>query len=338
MIEGRGAVSRVPLLFDHWIYSNMFQDDEEARERWLSRFPQDVARFQLNIPDLLTAPADDPNYRWSGVDMEVADDAGLDNRPLIDEWDSEAAERFYATFPDPNYPGLLPEFHDDGKRYVLARWWYCLFERLWSIRGMENALTDFLLYPEQIHKLFQRLTDFYCRAMEQTCARCHVDGFFVSDDLGTQNAPFFPLDIFREFFKPYYKQIIDKAHELGCHMWLHSCGNIKMFFPEFIEIGLDVIHPIQKYTMDEAEISRLYGDQICIWAGFDVQQTIPFGTVEDVRREVRRMIDTFWRPDGRFMLTMGNGSTPDWKIQCLEALYEESIAYKSHRQNCTALL
>ena len=331
VIEGRGAASRVPLVYDHWIYANAFGDDEAARDRWLSQFPQDVERFQLNIPDLLTAPADDPNYRWTGVDLDAAEDAGLDNRPLIEDWDSEAAERFFETFPNPDYPGLVPDFQGDGKRYVLARWWFCFFERHWSIRGMENALMDYFLYPDQVHKLFQKLADFYCRAMERTCARHHVDGFFVSDDLGTQHAPFLPLDVFQTFFKPYYKQVIDKAHSLGCHMWLHTCGNIQLFLPDFIEIGLDVIHPIQKYTMDEAEIARLFGDQICIWAGFDVQRMISHGTPEEVRGEVRRLIDTYWRPDGHFMLTMGNGSTPDWKLDCLQALYEESLRYGRNR-------
>ena len=249
----------------------------------------------------------------------------------MDDWESEEAAIFFDTFPSAEYPGLVPEFHSDGQRYVLARWWYCLFERLWSIRGMENALMDFFLHPAYVHQLFEKLTAFYCRMMERVCAAHPVDGFFVSDDLGMQHAAFFPVEIFQEFFVPYYRRIIEKAHALGCHFWLHSCGNIEAFLPDFIDMGLDVIHPIQKNTMDQREIAERFGGQICIWAGFDVQQTIPFGTVEDVRREVRRMIDTFWRPDGRFMLTMGNGSTPDWKIPCLEALHEESIVYKSHK-------
>ena len=96
-------------------------------------------------------------------------------------------------------------------------------------------MTDFYLYPEYIHKLFQKLTDFYMRMMERACEKNQVDGFFVSDDIGAQQAPFFSLEIFREFFKPYYKQLFDKAHELGAHFWLHTCGNIELFIPEFIK-------------------------------------------------------------------------------------------------------
>ena len=107
------------------------------------------------------------------------------------------------------------------------------------------------------------------------------------------------------------------------HFWLHTCGNIEPFLEDFIEIGLDVIHPIQKYTMDEREIAQKYGGRICFLAGFDVQRIIPFGTREEVRAEARYLIDTFSRPEGKFMMTMGNGATKDWKKESLQALYDE---------------
>ncbi|MDR0668499.1 MAG: hypothetical protein LBF95_00315 [Treponema sp.] len=132
---------------------------------------------------------------------------------------------------------------------------------------------------------------------------------FTTDDIGTQTGPFFSLDIFREFFKPYYKELIDHAHDLGMHFWLHTRGNVKAFIPDLIEIGLDVLHPIQKYTMDEREIAREFGGQICFWAGMDVQRIIPYGTPEDVRREVRFLFDTYYRKEGRLILAGGNGFT-----------------------------
>lgn len=328
VIDGRGAASRPPILYDLWIGENVFDWNPQEREAWLSGYPRDIEDVFLNIPDLIHAPADDPDYRWAGTDMEDMEEKGWDARILIEDWESGEAEKFFETFPNPEYPGLIPEKKPSGERYTLVRWWYGLFERHWSLRGMENALMDFYLYPDEIHRLYQKLTDFYIRIMERACTEMKIDGFFVSDDLGTQNSPFFSLDIFREFFKPYYQQIFRKAHELGTHFWLHTCGNIELFLPEFIEIGLDVIHPIQKYTMDEKRIAALYGDKICILAGFDVQQTIPFGTPEEVRAEVRYLLDAYWREDGRLMVTMGNGSTEDWKLESLRALYEETVGYE----------
>lgn len=327
VIAGKGAASRPPILYDLWIGRNVFDWDDAAREKWFSGYPRDIEDMFLNIPDLIHSPEDDTDYRWAGTNMEDMEEKGWDARILIEDWESEEARKFFETFPSPEYPGLIPEHPPQGERYTLVRWWYGLFERHWSLRGMENALMDFYLYPDEVHQLYQKLTEFYIRIMERACTEMKVDGFFISDDLGTQNSEFFSIDVFQEFFKPYYKQIIAKTHDLGAQFWLHSCGNIEHFLPEFIEIGLDVIHPIQKYTMDERKIAKLYGDKICILAGFDVQQAIPFGTTEDVRKEVRCLLDAYQREDGRFMLTMGNGSTEDWKLESLQALYEETLKY-----------
>lgn len=322
VIEGRGC-TQIPVLYDLWIYPSVMEKEQAQVEAMLEKYPRDVQEVFLRFPDMYDAPEEDGDYRWAAAGGKHREGVGLDADVVIEDW--EDAEEFFERFPSPDYPGLIPEFQKDGERYLLARWWYLYFERLWSLRGMENALTDFYLYPDEVHRLFGKLTDFYERAMERAGKELDADGFFASDDIGTQNSPFFSLEIFREFFKPYYKRLCDKAHELGMHFWLHTCGNVELFLEDFIEIGLDVIHPIQKGTMDEKKIADVYGDRICILAGFDVQQAIPFGSPEEVRKEVRYLIDTFDR--GRFMLTMGNGTTPDWKKESLEALYEENCAY-----------
>lgn len=325
IIEGRGCGNRIPVIYDIWIYPDVMGEQEDKVRELLDKVPQDAAGVFFNWPDMYQAPEDDPDYRWAHGDVKKKEGVALDSEGYLD-WE-ENGEDFFAHFPSADYPGLIPAQKPETGQYLLGRWWYCLFERLWSLRGMENALTDFYLYPDEVHRLFRKLTDFYKRAMERGRKELGIDGIFTSDDIGTQKAPFFSLEIFREFFKPYYKELCDKAHELGMHFWLHTCGNVELFLEDFIEIGLDVIHPIQKGTMDEASIAEKYGDRICLFAGFDVQQTIPFGTPEDVRREVRFLIDTYANPKGRFLLTMGNGTTPDWKVESLEALYDETLNY-----------
>ena len=328
IIEGKGAAERVPLLYHLWIYENMFDDDCQKRQDWLTQYPCDVDHKFLQFPGTTEGRKEDPSFFWAPPGVKSTEGKGLDSQFLIADWeDEEAVEAFYTTFPDPESPALITEEKVKDGRYLLGRWWDCLFERLWRLRGMENALMDFYLYPEQVHRLFARLTKFYMRVMERAKEAWDVDGFFVSDDIGTQKSAFFSLEIFREFFKPYYKQLFDKAHELGTHFWLHCCGNIELFLEDFIEIGLDVIHPIQKNTMDENEIARKYGDRLCIFAGFDVQYLMAFGTPEEVREEVKHLMETYKRQDGRFLMTMGNGSTPDWKIENLTALYEASLEY-----------
>ena len=324
VIEGKRTKERIPNLCSIWIYPEAFTGQEEEMRAWKAGQVCDVEEFFINMPGMTVGTEEDPEYCWMPAGLNRNVKGGLDSSVYLEDWEEEElTEEMFEKFPSPEQVNLFPDKNLDESKYVLARWWYWLFERHWSIRGMENALTDFYLYPDEVHRLYQKLTDFYMRLLERARYEKHADGVFVSDDIGTQTGPFFSLEIFRTFFKPYYKQLIDKAHELGMHFWLHTCGNIELFMEDFIEIGLDVIHPIQKYTMDEAEIVRKYGGRICFLVGFDVQRVIPFGTVEEVREETRHLIEVFQRPDGRFMMTMGNGATPDWKRESLDALFEE---------------
>ncbi len=326
VIEGKGCAHRIPVMLHFWTHPEVFIGQEERYRNLLLEYPNDIQNIAVNIPAVFDAPKNEPSYRWMNIDNPFPPGTALDAVCAIDDWDK--LDDVLADFPDPNSPHLfsntIPE--KDG-RYRLAGWWYWMFERFWSFRGMENALCDFYEYPDEVHRLFRALTDFYKVVATRCRNELQVDGIFISDDIGTQNSPFFSTELFREFFKPYYAELIEHCHSCGMHFWLHTCGNILPFIPEFIEIGLDVLHPIQKYTMNEVEVAAKYGDKICIWAGFDVQQIIPYGTAEDVRKEVRFMIDTYTRPDGRFMLTAGNNLTEDTKYESLKALLNEAVLY-----------
>ncbi len=325
IIEGKCSYERIPMLYHFWCSPEIFGADSDRAKTILEQYPYDAEVCPINIPQVFSAPQDDPQYKWICLDKKQQEGVALDSVTAIEDW--QELDDILANFPDPDYANLFPTAPSGKDRYVLAQWWYCFFERLWSLRGMENALTDFYLYPEEVHKLFDKLTEFYCRVIERAKEELGCDGIFTSDDIGTQTGPFFSMGIFREFFKPYYKRLIEKAHSLGVHVWLHSCGNIEPFIPEFIDIGLDVLHPIQKYTMDERDIANKFGQEFCIWAGFDMQRTIPYGTPDDVRKEVRYLIDTYANQNGRFLLTLGNHATADMKIESLEALLHESYHY-----------
>jgi hypothetical protein len=332
VIEGKGAARRIPLAVHIWMYStDIFGSREPDYKAVLERYPNDIQVTMMRMPRNFDAPEDDPSYRWLNYDKPGAEgvaSGAVDSACAIDSWDR--LDGILADFPDPNYPGLInpnqKQLPDTGV-YRVGHWSYWLFERFWSLRGMENALCDFYENENEVHRLFRALTDFYKTVVTRCKKELNADAIYTTDDIGTQTGPFFSLDIFREFFKPYYKELVDHVHNLGMHFWLHTCGNVKPFIPEFIEIGVDVLHPIQKYTMDEREIAREYGKDICIWAGMDVQRIIPYGTPEDVRKEIRFLFDTYFRKDGRLILAAGNGFTADTPLESLEALFDEALAY-----------
>lgn len=330
VIKGKSIAPRVPMMIHFWTYPKVFGNSEGRVVELLNNYPYDVTTVGIKMPEIFDAPPDDREYRWVNFDDPSKDKCvGIDEKIVITDW--EQLDDILGSFPNPNYSGLFPSNPTDDGRYRLGHWWFCFFERLWSLRGMTNALTDFYTDPESVHRLFRALTDFYIKVLERGKKECHLDGIFTSDDIGTQTGPFFSPEIFKGFFMPYYKELIDKAHSLGMHFWLHTCGNIELFLPYFIEMGLDVIHPIQKYAMEEKRIAEKFGKDICIWAGFDVQRIIPFGTPDEVRAEVRFMIDTYYRSEGRLIITAGNGITEDCKIESIEALLDETFKYGTEK-------
>ena len=188
---------------------------------------------------------------------------------------------------------------------------------------MENALEDLLLHKDKVHRLFQELCDFYVGIIERVHNEAGCDGVYVTDDLGSQQNLMFSPDIFREMFLPYYKKIVEACHKNGLHFWLHSCGNIERIMPDLIELGVDVLHPIQKFAMSEEDTAEKYSGKLCFMCGMDVQDVMPFGTPEQVRADVNRLANIFKADGGRMIFSMGNGVTPNIPIENLYALYDE---------------
>lgn len=334
VIEGRGAAHRVPSVMHMWTHAEEFGSRADEVRGILARYPQDVQIVGLRVPDVHRGLPEDPEYRWVNYDdnyntghIEPGASKALDSVVAIDDW--SRLPGMLESFPNPQNPRAIGTNPPPDGRYRVGHWWFCLFERHWQLRGMENALTDYYTSPDEVHTLFQALTSFYKGLMERGRRELGLDAVFTSDDLGTQTGPFFSLAMFEEFYAPYYAELIAHAHSLGMHFWLHACGCVEPMLPALVGMGLDVIHPIQKYTMDERHIADRFGGDICIWAGFDVQRIIPWGTPDEVRAEVRFMLDTYGRPDGRLIFGAGNGINGDCSIASLEALFDESFRYST---------
>lgn len=321
-IEGRATPERVPVLLNLWAHPNIYSDpgEKSAAKKIMQKYPDDFTLI----------PVWGSMYDKKASGGAIDSDCVLENFEDIDDFiknkmHSGKNVRFGGSLMD----RILPSRKN---RYRLLTSWFFLFENFWAIRGMQNALIDFYDYPDETHKLFRAITDYYKDVIAKGKRERNIDGFFVSDDLGTQNDIFFSEDIFDEFFAPYYREIIEYCHSLGVHFWLHSCGNITKLLPKFIEMGLDVIHPIQRYSMDEVETFNEFKDRICFWYGLDVQRTIPFGTADDVENEIRRAYDIFSKAKGRFMFTCGNGLTPDCRIDSFTRLFEISHTYNPYKK------
>jgi uroporphyrinogen decarboxylase len=324
-VERRGCEA-VPLAFHTWWGEGTYEKYGERLDEISADIPTDALPVTYITPGNYISPTADSNYRWAFSGSPSQEGGGLDARVLLPDW--KDLDQFLAQFPDIDaQSGLFDHprrfVQENPGRYILGHWWYLYYERLWSIRGMQNVLMDFIDHPAELKRLTQALLDHHIKAVRGLAA-CGVDGIFTSDDLGSQRALMMSPAAFRKVLKPYFAAIIEEAHSLGLHFWLHTCGNVLAIMDDFIEIGLDVIHPIQAHTMPYPEVAERFGGQISFLVGVDVQHLLPEGSVEDVRRGVREVVQTFKRPEGGLLLAAGNGIMPETPLENIRAFLEES--------------
>ena len=198
---------------------------------------------------------------------------------------------------------------------------------------MRTLLMDYYLQPDAVHRLHEALCNFYLGYLRRAVRELHPDGFWTSDDLGHQKQLFMAPKMFRELLKPYYMHIGNFLHENNLHWWLHSCGNNTIILDDLVQAGVDVFHPVQKGTMNEAETARKYGDALTFLAGVDVQHILQEADPAGVRKEVRNLIDTFDRADGGMCIAAGNGIVAGTPFENIEAFLDEAVRYGINHRN-----
>lgn len=163
------------------------------------------------------------------------------------------------------------------------------------LRGIDTLTMDLLLEPQMVNYLMDRFTEFYLGFFDRmlTAADGRIDILRQADDLGTQSSLFFSPEIFRTFIKPRIAQFVDLAHSHGVKFMFHSCGAILPLIEDLVEIGVDILDPLQALAqdMDPAVLKTRFGDRICLHGGVDTQYLLPLGSPEDVRTRVRQLID-----------------------------------------------
>jgi len=169
----------------------------------------------------------------------------------------------------------------------------------YKLRSMEQLLVDFMINQDIADALLDAVTE-RMAVMAGRLAEASVDILRLADDLGTQLGPMISLDLFRKFIKPRLAMIIESARSVKPEIliFFHSDGHIQEFIPDLIEIGLDVLNPIQPECMDPAEIKKKYGDKLAFWGTIGTQTTMPFGTKEEVRQVVKERIETVGKGGG----------------------------------------
>ena len=323
-VERKGPC-RIPLVMAKW-WGEGLSEQYGGRLDEFGRFPDDIA--MMGIPKF--------DIGEMGLSWEIQRGAAADSNCVISDW--AQLDEFIEKLPDPSKSDYFEQaaeeaekFHQRG-RYLINGWWGLFFETPWGLRGMENLMVDYYTEPENIHRLHDALCDLYCKSIQKAADVLKPDGFWSSDDLGHQTQSMMRAETFDEFLKPYYKRVGDVLKANGIHFWLHSCGNNTPLLPSLIETGVDMFHPVQKHTMDEPAVAAEFGDRLGFWAGFDVQHILQENTPGEVRAEVRKLIDTFDRPEGGMAIAAGNGIVNGTPFENIEAFLDEACVYgEQHR-------
>jgi len=177
---------------------------------------------------------------------------------------------------------FLKLYKDDYAIYSGFGW--TLFERSWYLRGFEQLIIDMYRNPGFVEKLMDKIVDYDVELAKMVVER-DIDIFFVGDDFGSQHGLLIPPSLWRKFIKPRMKKILQPARKKGLPILLHSDGDVTSIIDDLIELGVTILNPVQPLIVNPAELREKYGENLSFYGTIDVQKTLPFGSVEDVKKE-----------------------------------------------------
>ncbi|MGI5819095.1 MAG: uroporphyrinogen decarboxylase family protein [Armatimonadota bacterium] len=229
---------------------------------------------------------DEFGVQW---DQSVDKDIGVVRNRVLPERDLSGLR-----FPEPRDPrrweGFEAAIASAGDRCVQFAIGFSLFERAWTLRGMDQLFIDMIEAPEFVDDLLDMICD-YNVAMVEQAVLYDIDMVHFGDDWGSQRGLLMGPKLWERFLAPRLERMYGAGKRAGRFVSIHSCGMVQEVFPRLIELGLDCFNPFQPEVMDPYEMKREFGDRLAFWGGVSTQRLLPYGTPGEVRAEVRRLID-----------------------------------------------
>ncbi|HCO94751.1 MAG TPA: uroporphyrinogen-III decarboxylase-like protein, partial [Phycisphaerales bacterium] len=197
-------------------------------------------------------------------------------------------------FPDPlddrffvNIPEKLSEYADCFRVFKIG---FSLYERAWTLRGMENLMMDFLDHPDFVRRLLRSIADYNITQFTEAL-KYDIDAVYFGDDWGQQTGLQMGPRLWQEFIFPELKRMYSQVRDAGKLVFIHSCGKVDELFDDLIDIGLNCFNPFQPEVMDVFDILKRYKGRLAFHGGLSTQRTLPYGSVKDVSSATRRLLD-----------------------------------------------
>lgn len=305
-------------------------DEEEL----LQALHVDMRRIPFDYSQPETGPDADGYVRnmWGTKRRQIP--PGGDGTPeVISPFDEESTvDDVYAhAWPDPDkldYSGVRSHCERYHSEYAtFGSPWSPFFHEVGWLIGQENFLVWMTTKPEVVEAIIECMVDYEVEVTRRflEAADGMIDITYFGNDFGTQRCLFISPEMWQRFIRKPLKRFFDVSHEYGCRVMKHSCGAIRDIIPWLIEDGVDILDPIQVSAagMDLHGLVRDFGDRLAFHGGVDTQRTLPFGSVGDVRREVRSYLDVT-RERGGYILTGSQHFIEDIPLENILAMYDEN--------------
>jgi uroporphyrinogen decarboxylase len=279
---------------------------------WFRPYPDNV-RYRLVGTDIWQ---DEFGVWWNRA---IDKDIGVPCNQLVTPQNINAFE-----WPNPSDPTRYDFIKEAIKKTrdstTLVSLGFALFERAWTLVGMENLLMYMLTEPHFVNLLLDKILEYNLGIIEHSCS-LDIDIFRFGDDWGHQRGVIMGIDLWRRFIKPRIKEMYRLVKSKGKYVMIHCCGKVDELFPDLIECGLDIFNPFQPEVMDVFEMKNRYGDRLCFYGGISTQRTLPYGTVAEVKEEVDRLIDVVGE-NGGYIASPAHDIPADAKPENIAAMIE----------------
>ena len=262
------------------------------------------------------------SFDWWGVGFDTEQEGYFAAvHPLADSKDLDAF-----AWPDPQAPNLLDEAtqvikDDGGEHFVAPNFGFALFERAWTLRGLEAFLLDMVLDPGFAEELLERITKIQLVLIHRFLD-LGVDGGYFGDDYGAQTSMLFSPKMWRSLIKPRLARMFALFREAGLPVILHSDGQVAPILPDLVEIGLTAYNPVQPEVIDHAWLRHTFGNRLAYYGGLSTQTVLSQGSPQEVTTAVQTCLATLAPANTGLVLAPSHRLMTDTPLDNFEAMLD----------------